>query len=191
MISAIDGPAGVGKTAVAVHAAHQVANPFPDGQLYLDLRGFHPTNLRRRLTRLLRTRCEHFRSTRIRSPASCHDPPRRLVADAIDHLQVLGPRSVGTFEMDAITAQHDSTLGRLKPPLVRVEADGVGELQPGNSDAVLGSRIAAAPYTPSTWNHAPASRAAAAMSRSGWTLPVLVVPAFPTTAIAGRAELMS
>ena len=36
-IHAVDGMAGIGKTAFAVHAAHQLAVRFPDGQIFLRL----------------------------------------------------------------------------------------------------------------------------------------------------------
>ena len=42
VITAVGGTAGVGKTALAVWWAHQVARSFPDGQLYVNLRGYDP-----------------------------------------------------------------------------------------------------------------------------------------------------
>jgi transcriptional regulator with XRE-family HTH domain len=41
-IHAIGGMAGIGKTAFAVHAAHQLAPRFPDGQIFLPLHGHSP-----------------------------------------------------------------------------------------------------------------------------------------------------
>lgn len=41
-IHAIDGMAGIGKTAFAVHAAHLLVDRFPDGQIYLPLHGHTP-----------------------------------------------------------------------------------------------------------------------------------------------------
>jgi tetratricopeptide (TPR) repeat protein len=42
VVATVAGPAGIGKSALAVRVAHEMASRFPDGQLYANLRGAEP-----------------------------------------------------------------------------------------------------------------------------------------------------
>jgi DNA-binding SARP family transcriptional activator/tetratricopeptide (TPR) repeat protein len=66
----ITGAAGMGKTALAVHWAHRVADRFPDGQLYVNLRGFDPVGQPLKAGEALRSLLE-----------ALHTPPMRIPRD--------------------------------------------------------------------------------------------------------------
>lgn len=71
----VSGPAGVGKTALALHWAHSVADRFPDGQIHVDLRGFAPSGAPASPGQVIRGFLDLFLIPAERRPAS---PDARL-----------------------------------------------------------------------------------------------------------------
>ena len=87
VISAVSGMPGVGKTTLAVHWAHRVAGQFPDGQLYVNLRGFDPSAAPLDPNAVLADFLGAFGVTSARIPAD-------LDARAALYRSVLAPRRV-------------------------------------------------------------------------------------------------
>ncbi len=84
MITVIAGSGGLGKTTLAVHWAHRVRDRFPDGQLYLNLRGFGPTDSAMTVAEAVRSLLDAFQVPAHRIPATVEAQTalyRSLVAD--------------------------------------------------------------------------------------------------------------
>ncbi|MDY7085986.1 MAG: BTAD domain-containing putative transcriptional regulator [Actinomycetota bacterium] len=96
------GTAGVGKTTLAVHWAHRVADKFPDGQLYVNLRGFDPVS----------------------RPLDPGEAVRRLLAA----LEV--PAARIPSELDAGTALYRSELAGRRMLVVLDNADDESQVRP-------------------------------------------------------------
>jgi tetratricopeptide (TPR) repeat protein/transcriptional regulator with XRE-family HTH domain len=101
-VSVLDGMAGVGKTALAVHWAHQVADRFPGGQLYVNLRGFDPTG-----------------------PSLT---PARAIRQFLDALDVPAPRVPA--DLDAQTALYRTLVADRRMLLVLDNARNAGQVRP-------------------------------------------------------------
>ncbi|MEU4427065.1 BTAD domain-containing putative transcriptional regulator [Actinoplanes sp. NPDC024001] len=100
-VAAVTGTAGVGKTALAVHWAHRARDRFPDGQLYVDLRGFAAA------------------------------PPVRPIEALTGFLTALGvPAEQVPVEQDSAAALFRSTLAGRRVLVVLDDAAGVEQVRP-------------------------------------------------------------
>jgi DNA-binding SARP family transcriptional activator/tetratricopeptide (TPR) repeat protein len=140
-VAAVSGTPGVGKTVLAVHWAHRVRQRFPDGQLYVNLRGFDPVAPPVPADEALRGFLDAFGVTADRMPATpteCAGLYRSLLAgrrvlvvldnarDA-DHVRPLLPGTPGCV---AVVTSRDALVG-----LVGAEGAEPVRLEPFTGDA--------------------------------------------------------
>ncbi len=113
LIAVVSGPGGMGKTALAVHWARRVIDRYPDGQLFLDLRGHDPATAmpaQEALSHLLR-------ALGVTADAAAHDPgpyrsalhQRRVLilldnAASADQVAPLVPPDAGSLLI--VTSRH-------------------------------------------------------------------------------------
>ncbi len=157
VISAVSGTAGVGKTTLAVRWAHRVADRFPDGQLYVDLRGYDedsPIPAADALARFLRglgvaasdipaeldERAAHYRTLLA---------GRRMLvlldnASGVDHVRPLLP---GTPTCLALITSRSNLAGLVaREGARRIDLDVLGEAEAvALLRAVIGSQVDADP----------------------------------------------
>ncbi|NUS84660.1 MAG: tetratricopeptide repeat protein [Streptomyces sp.] len=129
------GPGGIGKTAAAVHCAHRLTERFPDGQLYIDLRGQSATTAltpsealvrlldalrvptgrlpadERRLSELYRDRTAERRMVVVLDNAHSERQVRPLLTAAPESLAIITSR----YRLDRLAADPGAKVIRLDP----------------------------------------------------------------------------
>ena len=150
VISAVSGTAGVGKTSLAVHWGHQVRKSFPDGQLYVNLRGFDPGGSSRDPAEALRGFLDALEVSPARIPAGVDAQAalyRSLLADRrmlvvldnardADQVRPLLPGSPGCLVL--VTSRNRLT------SLAAVEGAhmlAIDVLSPGEANTMLADRL--------------------------------------------------
>jgi tetratricopeptide (TPR) repeat protein/transcriptional regulator with XRE-family HTH domain len=104
VISAINGMAGVGKTALALHWAHRAAGRFADGQLYANLRGYDPSGRPAQAAEVLRRFLDAF------------GVPAQQIPDDLDGLTAFY-RSVLADKQVLIVADNAKDAAQVRPLL--------------------------------------------------------------------------
>ncbi|MFF4546836.1 tetratricopeptide repeat protein [Streptomyces sp. NPDC001435] len=194
----VDGMAGVGKTCLAVHAAHRLAADFPDAQLYVDLHGFtegrpplDPDSALRMLLGALDVPSERVPQEGIEQLAACwrSELARRRVVVVLDNAadaDQVRPLLPGAGDSVAVITSRNRLLGLDEVPpvsldvltpqesaqlLVRASGD------PGGPEGRLARDPESAAEVLRLCGHLPlALRLAAARlrHRPGWTVGILV-----------------
>jgi tetratricopeptide (TPR) repeat protein len=134
VIAAITGTAGVGKTALAVNWSHRAVNRFPDGELYVDLRGYDlhepipPAEVLARFLRALGVDGTEIpsdldeRTNRFRTLVS----QRRMliVLDNASRVDQIRPLLPGTGSCAVIVTSRDSLSGLvIRDGAIRIDLD--------------------------------------------------------------------
>lgn len=194
----VDGMAGVGKTCLAVHAAHRLAAGFPDGRLYVDLHGFtegrqpmDPESVLRMLLGALDVPSERVPREGVEQLAACwrSELARRRVVVVLDNAadaDQVRPLLPGAGDSVALITSRNRLLGLDEVPPVSLDV-----LSPQESAELLSrasgdsggpdGRLARDPESAAEvlrlCGHLPlALRLAAARlrHRPGWTVGILV-----------------
>ncbi|MEV0198657.1 tetratricopeptide repeat protein [Nonomuraea sp. NPDC050691] len=197
-IVAVDGMAGVGKTCLAVHAAHRLATRYPDAQLYVDLHGFtegrpplDPDSALRMLLGALDVPSERVPQEGLEQLAACwrSELARRRVVVVLDNAadaEQVRPLLPGAGPSVALVTSRNRLLGLEEVPPVSLDVLSPQESaellarasgDPSGPDGRLARDPEAAAEVLRLCGHLPlALRLAAARlrHRPGWTVGILV-----------------
>ncbi|MGW3148202.1 tetratricopeptide repeat protein [Streptomyces sp. NPDC001177] len=194
----VDGMAGVGKSCLAVHAAHRLAADFPDAQLYVDLHGFtegrpplDPDSALRMLLGALDVPSERVPQEGVEQLAACwrSELARRRVVVVLDNAadaDQVRPLLPGAGDSVALITSRNRLLGLDEVPPVSLDVLSPQESaellarasgDPGGPEGRLARDPESAAEVLRLCGHLPlALRLAAARlrHRPGWTVGILV-----------------